>query len=270
MERRGARNRGALEGAARKEAKDMISSVDAIELRAQRGEEMLGYEERVWLEERYREVSVSVMGPLLGSLAFGGLVVAGGVMGKSEAVGWVIYWLSAAVIESVLVAMGVVVWVGRRRMLTGVIGVDMENHVVFRAGLEMYGHEVMACQDVLAAWTKGSWGTKLSEKLARRFPGVKLPGGWFGEVVWVTFRKDGTVKATISGVSRVVRGVARGRWIECSLVGPPPVWEEYAEPGLSATLGLVEHELAHVPLCRMFPTLTGDAQHLMMASFDVN
>jgi hypothetical protein len=248
----------------------MISSVDAIELRAQRGEEMLGYEERRWLGGRYREMSASVWGPLLGSVLFGGLVVVGGVWGKSEVVGWVIYWMSVAVIESVLVVSGVVVWVGRRRMLKGVICVDRENHVVFRAGLELGGHEVMSCQDVLAAWTRGSWGTRLSEKLEGRFPGVKLPGGWFGELTWVTFRRDGEVKATISGVTRIVRGVARGRWTECSLVGPPPVWEEYAEPGLSATLGLVEHELAHVPLCRMFPKMPGDAQHSMMASFNVH
>jgi hypothetical protein len=248
----------------------MISSVDAIELRAQRGEEMLGYEERAWIEERYREVSVTVLGVLTGSVLFGGLAVVGGVLGKSELVGCVEYWLSAVVIELVLVTVGVSMWVGRRRMLKGVIGVDRESHVVFRAGLELDGHEVMACQDVLAAWTKGSWGTRLSEKLAGRFPGVKLPSGWFGELVWVTFRRDGTVKATSSEVSRVVRGVGRSGWVDCSLVGPPPVWEEYVEPGLSATLGLVEHELAHVPLCRMFPTMTDDAQHLMMASFDVH
>lgn len=248
----------------------MVASVDAIEHRAQVGEAMLGDEERKWLEGRYREVSWGALGPLIGSAALGVLAVVGGVYGRGDLVGWVIYWVSVAILESVLVLMGISVLVGRRRMLAGVIGVDVESHVVFRAGLELSGHEVMSCQDVLAAWTEGSCGVRLSEKIARRFPRVHLPGGWFGALTWVTFRRDGTVKATVSGVTRIVRGVARGRWIECSLVGPPLAWEEYEEPGLSATIRLVEHELAHIPLCRMFPTMTGDAQHFMMASFDVH
>jgi len=252
----------------------VILSVDAavtrIELRAQRGAKMLGKAERKWLRGRYREVSWGVVGPLVGAGILGALVIVGGMYGKSEAVGWAIYWLASAMLESILVMMSVVVWKGRRRMWEGVIGVDTGNHVVFRAGLELEGHEVMSCQDVLAMWTKEGWGARLSEKLERRFPKVKLPGGWFGELVWVTFRRDGTVTARLSGVTRVVRGVARGQWVEVSLVGAPSSWEAYEEPGLSGTLGLVEHELAHVPLSRMFPSMPNDAQHLMMKSFDVH
>jgi len=242
----------------------MIMSVDAIELRAKRGDEMMGSEGRSWLAREYPEVGVLVWGPLVGSVVFGGLVGVGWVLGR----GGVFYWLTAVVVELALVLMGVVVWRGRRRMLTGVIGVDMENHVVFRAGLELFGHEVMSCEDVLVTWTRDRWGTRLSKKLEGRFPGVKLPSGWFGEIVWVTFRRDG--KVAMSDVNRVVCGIPRSQWVECFLLGPPLAWEEYEEPGLSATLGLVEHELAHVPLCRMFPTMTHGAQHLMMASFDVH
>jgi len=220
-------------------------------------------DEQGFLDKNYPVFIKSMIIPLVALIIDVIAMIAVGFFGEASFNGKLVFWISSSMMAFIF-ALGLFVQVlSRIRVRNMVFAVDIENSIAYRYGKELGDIDRgRAKGKIVKELTDGKWVEILALKFKEVFPYEDYNKLW-SPLTFVTFRRYGNVIARVGNARLVVRGVEHGRWVEVSILIDG---KGIVRP---SCIGLVLHELSHVPLSRMFPNMSNDQHHNIMENLGV-
>lgn len=219
-----------------------------------------GMDEEEFLDREYPMFKAGMLVPIIAAALVVIAMVLVGLWGDAPREGMIVFWVATAGMEAIFLSGLLLQLLSRHHVRRNVFYIDTVNAIAYRYGRGLNKLDRRRADEIIDRLRAKNSVMSAALQFEIRFPNEQK-GEWWSPLTFVTFRREGGVTATVGRVRRVVRGVARGRWTEVSII----LNDDGRGVNRETSIRLIIHELAHVPISRMFPRLSTEGHHNLMS-----